>query len=88
MWETIEGALIDEGTELFWAVFGNPTRNTGRFRECFAAAASPIAGPIARSIRTRVHGTMADSLNLRPFKLPGAFSCLGLRLRCWGLVWL
>ena len=36
MWETIEGALIDEGTELFWAVFGNPTRNTGRFREWFA----------------------------------------------------
>ena len=36
VWETIEGALTDDGTELFWAVFGNPTRNTGRFRECFA----------------------------------------------------
>ncbi|MFZ5784097.1 MAG: terminase [Pseudomonadota bacterium] len=35
VWETIEGALTDAGTELLWAVFGNPTRNTGRFRECF-----------------------------------------------------
>ena len=35
IWETAEGALTDEGTEIIWAVFGNPTRNTGRFRECF-----------------------------------------------------
>lgn len=36
VWETVEGALTDAKTELFWCVFGNPTRNTGRFRECFA----------------------------------------------------
>jgi hypothetical protein len=36
IWDTIEGALTDANTELFWAVFGNPTRNSGRFRECFA----------------------------------------------------
>jgi hypothetical protein len=36
VWETIEGALTDAGTELFWPVFGNPTRSAGRFRECFA----------------------------------------------------
>jgi hypothetical protein len=36
VWETIEGALTDAGTELFWLTFGNPTRTTGRFRECFA----------------------------------------------------
>jgi hypothetical protein len=36
VWETIEGALTDAGTELFWTVFGNPTRSAGRFRECFA----------------------------------------------------
>lgn len=35
IWETAEGALTDEGTQIIWAVFGNPTRNTGRFRECF-----------------------------------------------------
>ena len=35
VWEVIEGALTDEGTELIWVAFGNPTRNTGRFRECF-----------------------------------------------------
>ena len=36
VWETVEGALTDAGTDLFWAAFGNPTRTTGRFRECFA----------------------------------------------------
>jgi len=36
VWETIEGALTDAGTDLFWLCFGNPTRTTGRFRECFA----------------------------------------------------
>lgn len=30
-----EGALTDENTEIIWLVFGNPTRNTGRFRELF-----------------------------------------------------
>jgi hypothetical protein len=36
VWDTVEGALTDAGTELFWAVFGNPTRGSGRFRECCA----------------------------------------------------
>jgi hypothetical protein len=36
IWDTIEGALTDADTELFWAAFGNPTRAAGRFRECFA----------------------------------------------------
>lgn len=35
VWEVAEGALTDENTEIIWLVFGNPTRNTGRFRECF-----------------------------------------------------
>ncbi|MEM1395905.1 MAG: terminase [Pseudomonadota bacterium] len=35
IFETIQGALTDEDTEILWLVFGNPTRNTGRFRECF-----------------------------------------------------
>jgi len=35
IWETSEGALTDEDTEILWCVFGNPTRNTGRFKECF-----------------------------------------------------
>lgn len=35
IWEVSEGAMTDEGTELIWSVFGNPTRNIGRFRECF-----------------------------------------------------
>lgn len=35
VWEVTEGALLDEETEIIWLAFGNPTQNTGRFRECF-----------------------------------------------------
>lgn len=35
VWEVAEGALTDENTEIIWIVFGNPTRNSGEFRECF-----------------------------------------------------
>lgn len=35
VWEVAEGALTDAKTEIIWAVFGNPTRASGRFRECF-----------------------------------------------------
>lgn len=35
IWETTEGALTDTDTEIVWSVKGNPTRNKGRFRECF-----------------------------------------------------
>lgn len=35
VWEVAEGAMTDAGTEILWLVFGNPTRATGRFRECF-----------------------------------------------------
>lgn len=35
IWEVSEGALTDENTEIIWCAFGNPTRNTGRFHDCF-----------------------------------------------------
>lgn len=35
IWEAIEGAQTDEDTQIWWLCFGNPTRNTGRFFECF-----------------------------------------------------
>jgi hypothetical protein len=35
IWEVTEGALTDSNTQIIWCVFGNPTRNTGRFRECW-----------------------------------------------------
>lgn len=36
VWETAEGALTDEYTQILWLVAGNPTRSTGRFRQCFS----------------------------------------------------
>lgn len=35
VWEVTEGAMTDEETEIIWIAFGNPTKNKGRFRECF-----------------------------------------------------
>lgn len=33
IWDTTEGATTDADTEILWAVYGNPTKNTGRFKE-------------------------------------------------------
>lgn len=33
IWETADGAMTTPGA--IWLVFGNPTRNTGRFKDCF-----------------------------------------------------
>lgn len=35
IYEVAEGALTDADTEILWLVFGNPTRNVGRFKELF-----------------------------------------------------
>ena len=35
IWEVAEGAMTDKNTEIFFLCFGNPTRNDGRFFECF-----------------------------------------------------
>jgi hypothetical protein len=35
IWEVAEGALTDANTQIIWLAFGNPTRNIGRFKECF-----------------------------------------------------
>ena len=35
VYEVAEGALTDADTLLLWVIMGNPTRNTGRFREAF-----------------------------------------------------
>lgn len=33
--DVTEGATTDKGTEIIWCMFGNPTRNTGRFHAAF-----------------------------------------------------
>lgn len=35
IWEAAEGAMTDANTEIMWLCFGNPTRNEGRFFNCF-----------------------------------------------------
>lgn len=36
IWDTASGGLTDAKTEILWMAYGNPTRNTGRFREAIA----------------------------------------------------
>lgn len=60
VWEVAEGALTDEGTEIIWLAFGNPTRNIGRFRECFRRFKHRW---ITRQIDSRtVEGTNKDQI--------------------------
>jgi hypothetical protein len=33
IWDTASGGLTDANTEILWLAFGNPTRNSGRFKE-------------------------------------------------------
>lgn len=35
IWEVLDGATTDANTQIIWVVTGNPTRNSGRFRDCF-----------------------------------------------------
>lgn len=53
IWEVSEGALTDSDTEIIWCAFGNPTKNTGRFRECF------------KRFRHRWHHRQIDSRTVR-----------------------
>jgi hypothetical protein len=61
IWEVAEGALTDEGTEIILLALGNPTRNSGRFRECFGRYRNLWSG---RQIDSRfVEGTNKDYLD-------------------------
>lgn len=35
VWDAIQGALSGGNEQIWWLVFGNPTRSSGRFYECF-----------------------------------------------------
>lgn len=60
IWEVAEGAMTDENTVIIWLAFGNPTKNTGRFRECFGKFAHRWKH---RQIDSRtVEGTNKDQL--------------------------
>jgi hypothetical protein len=61
IWEVAEGAMTDDDTELLWLAYGNPTRNTGRFRECFSRLAHRWH---TKQIDSRtVEGTNKEQLN-------------------------
>lgn len=51
--QVTEGALTDADTEIMWFMFGNPTRNTGRFHAAF------------HSLKHRWHHEQIDSRTVR-----------------------
>lgn len=53
IYEVAQGALTDAGTQIFWFVYGNPTRNTGRFRELFDPASPHAHGWTTHAIDSR-----------------------------------
>jgi len=59
IWEVCEGAMTTPGA--MWICFGNPTRNTGRFSDCFGALAHRW---ITRHIDSR-NAKMANAAQLR-----------------------
>jgi hypothetical protein len=80
VWEVIEGALTDEETEILWLVYGNPTRNTGRFRECFGKHRALWK---TRQIDSReVEGTNTPIFSRS--SIPTARTATSPRSACWG----
>lgn len=61
IWEVMGGALTDEDTEIIWGVYGNPTRNSGDFRECWGRMRHRWSDGKPLSIDSRdVEGTNKD----------------------------
>lgn len=52
IYETSEGALTDRDTQIIWVVFGNPTKNSGRFKEIFPGG-KHHKGWVTRNIDSR-----------------------------------
>ncbi len=61
IWEVVEGAMTDKDTEIFWIAFGNPTRNSGRFRECFGKFKE-------RWVTKQIDSRTVEGTNLELFK--------------------
>lgn len=53
IYETAEGALTDSNTQIIWCVFGNPTKNSGRFKEIFPGGQFHSFGWKCRQIDSR-----------------------------------
>jgi hypothetical protein len=62
IWEVSEGAMTDTNTRKIWFAPGNPTRNEGRFLECFGARKH--RWPIRKQIDSRtVEGVAREQLD-------------------------
>ena len=67
IWETAEGALTDKDTQIFWLVYGNPTRNSAGSKNASTAGSSRILATAqvdSRTVELHQQGTnrQVDSL--------------------------
>lgn len=76
IWEVTDGATTDANTEILWVVASNPTRNYGRYRECFREGSGWVAKTVdardsARSNKNQIqqwadrHGEDSDFFRVR-----------------------
>jgi hypothetical protein len=88
IWETAEGALTDEGTELIWLACGNPTRSSGRFFDALRRLAHrwkprfidtrKVEGVLQAQVQTYIddYGIDSDYVRVRVLGLPPRASSL------------
>ena len=88
IWEAAEGVTRDEGTEIIWLVCGNPTRQSGRFRDCFGRLSNrwknyhvdstTVEGVNQEELKRLIEDYGADSDYARVF-VRGEFPLKGMR---------
>jgi hypothetical protein len=57
IWEVLDGATTDMNTQIIWIVAGNPTRNAGRFRDCWDKFGADYWESPGRSREPNPYGT-------------------------------
>ena len=60
IFEVLSGAFTDVDTEMLWLVFGNPTKNSGAFRECFGSQAH-------RWLHRQIDSRLVEDTNLAEY---------------------
>lgn len=54
IWEVLDGATTDARTQIIWAVAGNPTRNYGRFKDCWGKFSSQWHGYVVDARKSKM----------------------------------
>ena len=65
IWEVTDGAMTDSHTEIIWCVYGNMTRNSGKFIACFGSDRWTTGRVDSREVRitnkTEIEASIAEN---------------------------